>query len=57
MVFRRQSDYVLCPNCLRLYSVTQLRSGDGSEVVALSGSEFAELAGPDDRLPLEDQFG
>lgn len=56
MVFRRRSDYVLCPNCLRLYSVAQLRADDGSELVALSGSEFAELAGPEDHLPLEDQF-
>lgn len=56
MVFRRQSDYVLCPNCLRLYSVTQLRAGEENEFVALSESGLAELAGPEDHLPLEDQF-
>ena len=27
LVFRRTSDYLLCRNCLRLYSVVELRGG------------------------------
>lgn len=55
MVFRRRSDYVLCPNCLRIYSIAQLRTGEDDEFDARE-SEFAELAGLEDHLPLEDQF-
>lgn len=52
MVFRRRSDYVLCPRCLKLYTASQLRGPEGAEMVG-DASVFAEL----DSLPLEDQFG
>lgn len=60
LVFRRRTDYVLCPRCLRLYAIAHLRGSEGSEFVALNGSvtDFADLeAQGEDQLPLEDQFG
>lgn len=53
MVFRRRTDYVLCPRCLRLYSVSQLRGEESGEMDRL------HIVEPDveDRIPLEDQFG
>lgn len=70
LVFRRTTDYVLCPRCHKLYSVSVLREEDGvSEFAALNRIELESLETfvltsseedqlpNEDQLPLEDRFG
>lgn len=45
MVFRRRTDYLLCRNCLRLYSVTELRDRLAEDVTdTVSSSEVPDLS-------------
>lgn len=67
MVFRRTTDYVLCPRCHKLYSIALLRDEEGAmEFAALNQSDFVDLSDldafrtrsvGDDQIPLEDEFG